>query len=291
MTVHQIGSNIELRGVEYFRIEQIFDCGQTFRFDPTVRTDGTVAVSGIALGRRLELEQSGDRVLIRNMSTDELNASFRRYLALDDDYSAIRRELVTGHGHDSVMEAAMRCGSGIRILHQDPWEALCSFIVSQNNNIPRIKGIISRMCEHFGERIDGGYAFPTAQSLSAAGAEAIFACGTGFRAKYITDAAERVTSGDVDLNEVAELPTPQASELLRRIKGVGPKVAACALLFGFGKTDAFPIDVWVKRVLAKYYPPKFDPSVFGRYAGLAQQYLFYYERCGGSAEQHNSAAE
>ena len=144
------------------------------------------------------------------------------------------------------------------------------------------------MCERFGGSIDGvNYAFPTAQSLAQAGADAVFACGTGFRAKYIIDAAERVADGDIDLDVIAELPTAEAAEQLMRIKGVGPKVAACALLFGFGKTDAFPIDVWVKRVLAKYYPPDFDPSAFGRYAGLAQQYLFYYERYGGSGDEGN----
>mgnify|MGYP000850113403 FL=1 len=292
MRIEQVGSDIELRGVENYRIAQIFDCGQTFRFDPAVHEDGSVTVGGIALGRVLELEQRGDNVTIRNMSVDELDVSFRRYLALDDDYDAIRRELVEGHGYDRIMEAAMSCGSGIRILHQEPWEALCSFIVSQNNNIPRIKGIISRMCERFGGSIDGvNYAFPTAQSLAQAGVDAVFACGTGFRAKYIIDAAERVADGDIDLDVIAELPTAEAAEQLMRIKGVGPKVAACALLFGFGKTDAFPIDVWVKRVLAKYYPPDFDPSVFGRYAGLAQQYLFYYERYGGSRDAGNERDE
>ena len=144
------------------------------------------------------------------------------------------------------------------------------------------------MCERFGGSIDGvNYAFPTAQSLARAGVDAVFACGTGFRAKYIIDAAERVADGDIDLDVIAELPTAEAAEQLMRIKGVGPKVAACALLFGFGKTDAFPIDVWVKRVLAKYYPPDFDPSVFGRYAGLAQQYLFYYERYGGLGDERD----
>ena len=163
MRIEQVGSDIELRGVENYRIAQIFDCGQTFRFDPAVHEDGSVTVGGIALGRVLELEQRGDNVTIRNMGMGELDASFRRYLALDDDYDAIRRELVEGHGYDRIMEAAMSCGSGIRILHQEPWESLCSFIVSQNNNIPRINGIISRMCERFGGSIDGvNYAFPTA---------------------------------------------------------------------------------------------------------------------------------
>lgn len=291
MSVHieRVGDDILIRGIENYRIEQIFDCGQTFRFEPERADDGKVTVRGVALGRELVLEQSGDRVTVRNMTEEEFDRSFRRYLAVDDDYTAIRRELISGHGYDGVMEAAMRCGGGIRILHQDPWEALCSFIVSQNNNIPRIKVIISRMCASFGERIgEDCYAFPTADSLASAGEAAIFACGTGFRAKYIFDAARRVSGGDIRLGEIEKLPTSEAAEELCRIKGVGPKVASCALLFGFGKTDAFPIDVWVRRVLAKYYPEDFDPSVFGRYAGLAQQYLFYYERYECSEAAKNS---
>lgn len=143
------------------------------------------------------------------------------------------------------------------------------------------------MCARFGERIGTSgelYSFPTAESLCRAGTDAIFACGTGFRAKYITDAAEKIASGDISIDAVLKMDTAEAASELCRIKGVGPKVAACTLLFGFGKTDAFPIDVWVKRVLAKYYPPEFDPTCFGKYAGLAQQYLFYYERYNGGLD-------
>ena len=284
ITTKERGSDIEISGLSCCNISQIFDCGQTFRFDP----DGNGNIRGIAHGRELVLSQpTPDTVIIRDMSTNEFESLWRKYLALDDDYDGIRSAITESCSADTAMSAAMECGGGIRILHQDPWETLCSFIISQNNNIPRIKGIISRMCARFGEPIGGSgnlYSFPTAESLCTAGTDAIFACGTGFRAKYITDAAEKIASGDISIEDVLKMNTEEAANELCRIKGVGPKVAACTLLFGFGKTDAFPIDVWVKRVLAKYYPPEFDPTCFGKYAGLAQQYLFYYERYNGGSD-------
>lgn len=278
----QRGADLELGGLENYDISQIFDCGQTFRFD----TDGEGIVRGIARGRSLTLVQTEpSTVLIRDMSAEEFEGGWRDYLAIDDSYGDIRSAILRSCGDDPTMTAAMKRGSGIRILHQPAWETLCSFIVSQNNNIPRIKGIIGRLSARFGEQIaEDAWSFPTAESLASAGTDAIFACGTGFRAKYITDAAEKVASGELCLDTVRALPTAEAAAELCRIKGVGPKVAACSLLFGFGKTDAFPIDVWVKRVLAKYYPADFDPACFGKYAGLAQQYLFYYERYEGGDE-------
>ena len=276
-TISSKGKNIEITGLDCFNIDQIFDCGQTFRFSPDSHGD----IRGVALDRELWLSQpSPDKLVIHNMTISEYEKDWREYLAIDDDYTEFRRSICKASSDDPVITTAMKYGQGIRILHQQPWETLCSFIVSQNNNIPRIKTIIKRLCEKFGNKIEGTelYCFPTAESLANAGTEAIFSCGTGFRAKYITDAAEKVCSGQVDLDEVKTSETSKAAEILCRIKGVGPKVAACSLLFGFGKSDAFPIDVWVKRVLAKYYDDSFTPVFFGKYAGLAQQYLFYYER-------------
>ena len=272
--------NLEITGLDCFNIAQIFDCGQTFRFSPDSQGD----IRGVALNRELWLSQpEEEKIVIHNMTKDEFEKEWRDYLALGDNYAEFRRSICKASSDDPVITAAMKCGQGIRILHQQPWETLCSFIVSQNNNIPRIKTIIKRLCENFGDKIEGSelYCFPTAESLANAGTDAIFSCGTGFRAKYITDAAEKVCSGKVDLDEVKRMETPEAAEMLCNIKGVGPKVATCSLLFGFGKNDAFPIDVWVKRVLAKYYDDSFTPDFFGKYAGLAQQYLFYYERYEG----------
>ncbi len=279
---------IRLDGLANFDISQIFDCGQCFRFDPVAGTSHKSEFEGVAMGRYIRLCQDAlDSVTVYNTTVEEFDALWKHYLALDADYGEIRRDIAekfseaTG-GCDKVMSAAMKHGQGIRILRQDPWEAVCSFIVSQNNNIPRIKKIIAAMCEAYGEPIyaEGKtyYSFPTPKALADAGETAIFGLRTGFRAKYIYDAACKAASGELDFDVVSAASADEAAELLCKIKGVGPKVAACALLFGFGKTEAFPVDVWIKRVLEKYYPHGLDVSSLGKYAGIAQQYLFYYER-------------
>ena len=157
---------------------------------------------------------------------------------------------------------------------------MCSFIISQNNNIPRIKKIIRSLSERAGERIAGTdeFSFPTADVVEALGEKELFDLKTGFRAKYIYDAAKKVNGGDVDLLSIPRMPTFKGADALCDIKGIGPKVAACALLFGFGKYDAFPVDVWIKKAIEKYFPGEFDATRLGPYAGVAQQYLFYYER-------------
>lgn len=282
---------IRIDGLTNFKIEQIFDCGQCFRFDPTENPVHKVEFEGIAHGRFVRFGQdSPDSLTIYNSTAEDFNNIWKHYLALDEDYIALRADIKAkfasaAGGRDTVMEKAMEYGDGIRILRQDPWETVCSFIVSQNNNIPRIKKIISAMSAAYGEPIECSgkvyHAFPTAKALAHAGEAEIFALRTGFRAKYIHDAAVKAASGELDFNEIFAADPHRAEELLCAVKGVGPKVAACAMLFGFGKTEAFPIDVWIKRVLAKYYPHGLEISSLGKYAGVAQQYLFYYERYNG----------
>ena len=266
---------LTLTGLDRFSIDKIFDCGQCFRFDP--KDNG---IEGVALGKILRFEQpASDTVIIKGITESEFNDVFCRYLALDCDYGEVDRDILSRMNNDITMQKAVEYGNGIRILRQDGWEALCSFIVSQNNNIPRIKKIINSLSREYGEHIGGeSYAFPTAESLAAAGPDKIFELKTGFRAKYIYDAAEKVASGKIDLKAVEEMTTAQGLDYLMQIKGVGLKVASCALLFGFNKTDAFPVDVWVKRVLEKYYPDGLDLTNLGSFAGMIQQYLFYYER-------------
>ena len=279
---------LRLDGLEYFKISQIFDCGQCFRFDPVENPKHKWEIGGVAHGRYVRFAQdTPDSLIIYNATIEDFEKIWRHYLALDVDYGAVRADIcerfsAATRGRDVIMPKAMEYGDGIRILRQEPWEAVCSFIVSQNNNIPRIKKIIAAMSREWGEPIECGsdvhYAFPSAKALADAGEEAIFALKTGFRAKYIHDAACRAASGELDYAAIGAATPEQASALLCEIKGVGPKVAACAMLFGFDKTEAFPIDVWIKRVLAKYYPDGLDIAALGKYAGIAQQYLFYYER-------------
>ena len=263
---------------EYFDLDQIFDCGQCFRFD----RNETGGYDGIAFGMPVTLTQDKETVTVFGAASDSFERVWRDFFALDDDYSGMRDDISHRFGDDRTIKSAMSAGKGIRILHQDPWETVCSFIISQNNNIPRIKKIISAMSARFGEKkICGGkeyYAFPTPEALVAAGEEGIFALRTGFRAAYIYDAAAKVADGRLDLESLRALPTDELIANLMTVKGIGPKVASCAALFGFGKTDAFPVDVWMKKVMAKYYPGGLDIPSLGKYAGIAQQYLFYYER-------------
>lgn len=266
-----------------FSVYKTFDCGQTFRFDP----DGDEnRFSGIAFGKKITFSQIGTGVVeIENCTAGEFDKMWKRYLSLDEDYDLADRTIIDAMPNDrdrAEMSAAVKSGEGIRILRQDPFEALISFIISQNNNIPRIKKIISALCERYGEN----GAFPTVDALIEAGEEGIFALKTGFRAGYIYDAVCKIKSGEVSLDEIASCGDyEKCTEMLCRIKGVGPKVSSCVLLFGFNKTEAFPIDVWMKRSLAIHFPNGFDPKPLGKYAGIAQQYMFYHERWVNSASE------
>ena len=274
---------VHLTDIPKIDIFKTFDCGQCFRFDPVSLYGNKFEYGGVAYGKYVVFAQNSPYELkIYGATPEEYESLWKHYLALDTDYDAINSCIidVTKSEH---MKNAVLYGDGIRILRQEPWEAVCSFIVSQNNNIPRIKKIISALSEKYGDKIvqNGNtyYGFPSAKSLFDAGEEAIFALKTGFRAKYIIDASYKVSTGETDLDYlIKEENFDTCLDILCKIKGVGPKVASCALLFGFGKTEAFPIDVWMKRALEKYFPDGIDLKGLGKNAGIAQQYLFYYER-------------
>ncbi len=266
-----------IKNADNFVPEQVFDCGQCFRFDR--KEDGTYF--GVAKNKYIEISKNQADVILSNCTEKDYNEVFRDYFDLDFDYGNAAKSLEL----DETLTSAARFASGIRILHQDEWEALCSFIISQNNNIPRIKGIIRNLCEAYGEPIfedSNGkvhYSFPSADVIARAGEKGMSELRTGFRAKYIYDAASRVASGEIDLALPYSMTYDEGARYLQSIKGVGLKVASCVLLFAYRKYDAFPVDVWVKRILDKYYGGNVDAQYFGKYAGLAQQYLFYYERC------------
>lgn len=259
-----------------FDIEQIFDCGQCFRFGKHPEKRDTYC--GVAFGKYLEISQSENEITFNCDESTFLN-HWHNFLDLDNNYSLY----IDSFKDDKVLYEASLFSSGIRLLKQDPWETLCSFIISQNNNIPRIKGIIENMSKAFGESFEQEgntyYSFPTAKALCDAGEEKIFSLKTGFRAKYIYDAASKIVNGEINLDAIFDMDLESAMQTLMKIKGVGPKVASCVLLFGFSKYDAFPIDVWVKKILANYYSDGIPSHLSGKHAGIAQQYLFYYERC------------
>lgn len=261
-------NNLILEDADCFDVGLCLDCGQAFRWEKS--TDGIW--QGIAMGRFLRLSQSDNRITLFNTTEDEYNTIWRRYFDLDRDYDNI----IKAYDDESLL-VACNTYPGIRILKQDEWEALCSFIISANNNIPRIKGIIGRLCEQFGEKIDGGYTFPAAEKLSTLTAEDLAPIRSGFRAKYIIDAAQKISSGEVDIEQVKALPFEEAKAQLLKIKGVGEKVAQCTLLYGFGRVEAFPRDVWVNRIVAELYPDGLPECMNGT-QGIAQQYLFHWRR-------------
>ena len=161
--------------------------------------------------------------------------------------------------------------------NQEPWETLCSFIISQNNNIPRIKGIIDRLCMNFGENQNGVYTFPSANIIAKLSLEDLSVLRSGFRAKYILDAAKKVSSGEIDLDTLKSMDIDSARQELMKIKGVGPKVADCTLLFALEHIEAFPKDVWIKRAMEKLFGGQL-PECAVPYAGIVQEYIFYYAR-------------
>ena len=279
---------LKICGEDLPNVAKTFDCGQSFRFEKVENSRHECEFSGVAFGRFVSFANDGDSLYIYNSTEEEFKRIWMPYLGIGDGYDAISEDILS-RSDSRALKNAVEFGRGIHILRQEHWETLCSFIISQNNNIPRIKKIISALCRAAGEPIDASgmeahgssaveYAFPTAASVEAFGEAELFALKTGFRAKYIYDAAKKVACGELVLSRIEKMPLESAAAELCSVKGVGPKVAACSLLFGFGRHDAFPIDVWIKRAIEKYFPGEFEASRLGPYAGIAQQYLFYYER-------------
>lgn len=262
------GSDIVLYQ-EDFNLDETLDCGQAFRF--AKNEDGSY--SGVASCYALHISANGDEFRFHNVSEGEFLQFWCNYFDLNTDYKGLK----ACFSQDPIMERACKFAPGIRLLRQDSWETLISFIISANNNIPRIKGIISRLCQYYGEDMGGIYAFPTAKRLSSLSVEDLSPLRAGFRAKYIVDAAQKVYSGEVDLGAITKMPIEYGRGELMKIYGVGPKVAECVLLFGFYKVEAFPLDIWMKRVMENFYPDGL-PEFMSENAGIAQQYLFHYAR-------------
>jgi len=266
-------NEIELTGVSDFDLKKTFECGQCFRWN----ADENGAYIGIAFGCIARLCQCGESIFISG-TIDDYESVWHNYFDLDHNYEKIRQGLCI----DNFMKKATAFGEGIRILRQDKWEALCSFIISQNNNIPRIKSIIDTLCREFGEAVDFEdkrlFAFPSAKTLAALDSESLAALRCGYRAEYIINAARAVSEGTIDLEALAQGAPDTARAELKKLHGVGDKVADCVMLFGLHMLDAFPLDVWMKRAVVDYYGKNFDPGIFSPYAGIAQQYIFHYMR-------------
>ena len=255
-------------------VEKTFECGQCFRWNRA--EDGSYF--GIVSGYPARVWTESKEVYITSDAPPEL---WSEYFDLGTDYGEISRSF---DGGDYLRECT-DYGFGIRILRQESWEALCSFIISQCNNISRIKGIVERLCESFGEPVEYGgrtfYTFPTAERLADLETEELSVIRSGYRAEYIICAARAVVSGQLDLEALKKSDYRTAIKQLRAIRGIGEKVANCVVLFGLGHMEAFPVDVWMKRALKEHFPPDFQPETLGAYAGLAQQYIFYHARSTG----------
>lgn len=263
-------NSVYIKGLEHFDLANTLDCGQAFRWS----ADENNIWSGVAHGIYLRLEKLGDgTIVLYDTNEQAFNNLWRDYFDLDRDYDTI----ISAVSGNEILKTASQFGKGIRVLNQEPWETLCSFIISQNNNIKRIKGIIKILCETFGDKIENGYTFPTAQRIAKLSLEDLSVLRAGFRAKYILDAANKVSSGEINLSKLQDMPVDDARAELMKIKGVGPKVADCALLFSHKHIDAFPKDVWIKRAMDVLFGGEL-PKEAVPYAGIIQQYIFFYAR-------------
>lgn len=268
--------------VKDFDIMQIAESGQCFRWNKI----GEMEYRGIFNGNVCDVKQVGDKVFVSGVSEED----FLNYFDLKRDYSKIKKF----YSDDFVLKDAIKYGSGIRILNQDKFEILISFIISANNNIPRIKKSVEMISQRYGKKIyDNFYAFPTPLELSVATEDELKECGVGFRARYIYKTCRDILNG-FDLERVADFSTAECKKELMKLTGVGSKVAECVMLFSMGKSDAFPVDVWIKRIMEELYikhevslkeVENFSKDKFKEYAGIAQQYLFFYAREHKTAEK------
>ena len=289
--------SVIIKGVKNFNIKQILECGQCFRWQRVTDTDYIV----VSNRRVIEIIQEDDEVIIHNTNMNDFKNIWENYFDLNTEYGPLKEEL----SKDELLKQAIEFGYGIRLLNQDPFEMVISFIISARNSIPSIMKTIKKISEKFGDKIEYKgeiyYAFPTPEQLKNATLEDIQETGASFRSKYIIDtiyninmALEAKKSGNLtdelkmyDLDYIMSLPTDECHVALQAVKGVGAKVADCIMLFSMGKKSAFPVDVWIKRAMIHFYVAPdvslnkirvFGREKFGELSGLAQQYLFYYAR-------------
>lgn len=290
-------NSIVLENVKDFNIKQILECGQCFRWERITDTNYIV----VAYRRVIEIIQEGSTVTILNTNINDFNEIWKDYFDLNFNYEEVKIEL----SKDELLKKSVEFGYGIRILNQDPFEILISFIISARNSIPSIMKTIKKISERWGDKIEykGNiyYAFPTPNQLKDVTLEEIKETGASFRSKYIVDTISKVNAvieaksngtldeelKQFDLDYIKSLPVDECHKALQNFMGVGAKVADCIMLFSMGKHSAFPVDVWIKRAMIHFYLAPdvslnkirvFGREKFGELAGLAQQYLFYYAR-------------
>lgn len=272
MQITMQDNQLFVTGSSRFSARQTFTCGQCFRW--TEQPDGSYL--GIVRGLPARVSDQ-DGALVLSSDEQQFSQLWRDYFDCDTDYAAICDSFAV----DAFTAAAADFGRGIRILRQEPWEALCTFILSQCNNIPRITGIVDRLCTLLGEPISFEqqtlYAFPNPEQLARCTPEDLAPLRAGYRTPYLIAAAQAVCSGTVDFSALSRMDTDAARREIMHLRGVGRKVADCFLLFGLHKLDAFPVDTWMKKAAA-YYSGDMKQFINSPYAGVYQQYFFFYTR-------------
>lgn len=290
-SIKELNGNLHIYNVRDFDLKDIFECGQCFRWNP--EEDGSY--TGVAFGKAVNISYEPNdgsedgTVIIKNSREADFENIWRKYFDLDRDYGEIKAVLSKD---DEVMQEAVEFGGGIRILNQDEWETLISFILSQNRNIPLIKKSIEQVSRKFGKRIPGPddreyYAFPEPEVLASIEEEDLAECKLGYRARYVVETSRAIAEDKAKLYEMTSAGYKEAFEFLKSLCGVGPKVANCVLLFSMEKYESFPIDVWVRRLMSILYGTdennlreikEYADKRFGELGGFAQQYLFYHAR-------------
>lgn len=288
--IKEFDNSIMIENVKNFELPHIFECGQCFRWNRQKNEN----YIGVAFGKVIEVEHKDNNVIIYNTNANEFNDIWVNYFDLHRDYSKIKEVL----SEDPLLNQSVEFGHGIRLLQQDPFELIVSFIISANNRIPMIKRAIDNISKKWGKKLEYNgevyYTFPCIEELHEASKEELEACGVGFRAKYITDTVDRIYRSmkeeynkDYDLSWIKAQSDDVCHEALQVFNGIGPKVADCIMLFSMNKYSAFPVDVWVKRAMQHFYLAPdvslkkirdFARDKFGELSGFAQQYLFYYAR-------------
>lgn len=278
--------SVVLKAPDSFIISQTLECGQCFNFNKI--SDENYAVT--AYGKVLHILSEGENIVFKDISKYEFEQTWCHYFDFNRDYEEIKSFLSQ---KDETLRAALEYAPGIRIINQEFFQCLISFIISQNNRIPMIKKVVSNLSQKYGEYIttingEDYFSFPSPEKLYGIDAKELMECKTGFRGKYIEDAVKKYVKGSLEHENFSSMTNEQVREKLMTINGVGPKVADCVMLFSLGRNDVFPTDVWVKRIMSYFYfdrqeTPikeihKFANELFGSYSGFAQQYLFNYAR-------------
>ena len=267
---------IEIQITDDFDLDRIAESGQCFRW----QKDDSGSYQIIHKEHCLRIRPLGENTFAMSCSEDDYRNIWHGYFDLTEDYRSIRERV--SKEEDPFLVEACEFGKGIRILRQDPWEMLISFIISQNRNILALKKSVELLCEAAGQKKEnaGGsyYVFPTPEEILSLSDEALAACRLGYRCRYVKAAAADVAEGRLDLNQLIETAESDTIKTLTAVCGVGVKVANCVSLFGLHHINAFPIDVWIRRILENEYLTGYPKEKYSPYNGIYQQYMFYYYR-------------